>query len=103
MCKSDVFFNKDVIVFMLAVTFMRILQQIKCKCAVKNKNIIMGLFWDLIQQSEINNQGEKAANLEQRVAKLENELSDTKKLLRKTLLTLEKHLGKDIDGDGKLG
>ncbi|UAM99765.1 hypothetical protein K8354_08170 [Polaribacter litorisediminis] len=63
----------------------------------------MGLFWDLIQQSEINEQSEKAANLEQRVAALENELSKTQQLLRKTLITLEKHLGKDIDGDGKLG
>lgn len=63
----------------------------------------MGLFWDLIQQSKINEQGEKAANLAQRVAQLENELSETKQLLRKTLLTLEKHVGQDIDGDGKLG
>lgn len=66
-------------------------------------NKIMGLFWDLIQQSEIAEQGEKAANLEQRVAKLENELFETQQLLRKTLITLEKHVGKDIDGDGKLG
>lgn len=63
----------------------------------------MGLFWDLIQQSEIQKQGKKATNLEQRITALENELSDTKKLLRKTLITLENHLGKDIDGDGKLG
>ncbi|MGK0412245.1 MAG: septal ring factor EnvC (AmiA/AmiB activator) [Polaribacter sp.] len=67
------------------------------------KNKIMGLFWDLIQQSEITEQGEKAANLEQRVAKLENDLSETQQLLRKTLISLEKHLGKDIDGDGELG
>jgi hypothetical protein len=63
----------------------------------------MGLFWDLIQQSAIEKQGEKATNLEQRITALENELSNTKKLLRKTLITLEKHLGKDLDGDGKLG
>jgi hypothetical protein len=30
--------------------------------SVKNK--IMGLFWDLIQQSAITEQGEKAVNLE---------------------------------------
>mgnify|MGYP003631542110 FL=1 len=63
----------------------------------------MGIFWDLIQQSEIQEQGEKANDLEAKVLILEKELNDTKILLRKTLLILEKHLGKDIDGDGKLG
>ncbi|SDS11951.1 hypothetical protein SAMN05216503_2033 [Polaribacter sp. KT25b] len=63
----------------------------------------MGFFWDLIQQSKINEQSDKANNLEERVLILEKELQNTKILLRKTLVTLEKHLGKDIDGDGKLG
>lgn len=63
----------------------------------------MGLFWDLIQQSKINEQSKKATNLDQRVTVLENELAETKKLLRKTLITLENHVSKDIDGDGKLG
>ena len=56
----------------------------------------MGVFWDLIQQSE------KANDLEARVLILEKELSKTKNLLKKMLLLLENHLGKDIDGDGKL-
>ncbi|PQJ82239.1 hypothetical protein [Polaribacter glomeratus] len=63
----------------------------------------MGIFWDLIQQSEIEEQCEKADDLEEKVNSLEKELYETKKLLRKTLLILENHLGKDIDGDGKLG
>jgi hypothetical protein len=63
----------------------------------------MGIFWDLIQQSEIQEQSEKAKNLEERVLQLETELSKTNSLLKKTLITLENYLGKDIDGDGKLG
>lgn len=63
----------------------------------------MGLFWDLIQQSQISEQKQHAASLEERVQHLENELYKTQKLLVKTLKTLEEHTGKDIDGDGKAG
>jgi hypothetical protein len=34
---------------------------------------------------------------------LEEEMANTKALLRKTLVALETHLVKDIDGDGKTG
>ncbi|SIO01211.1 hypothetical protein [Algoriphagus halophilus] len=63
----------------------------------------MGMFWDLIQQSEIEEQKEKAVSIEQRVLYLEEELEKTRLLLIKTLHLLEKELGKDIDGDGKVG
>ncbi|MEN2282956.1 hypothetical protein AAGF08_12510 [Algoriphagus sp. SE2] len=63
----------------------------------------MGMFWDLLQQSEIEDQKEKAVSLEQRVLYLEEELEKTRLLLIKTLHLLEKEIGKDIDGDGKLG
>lgn len=63
----------------------------------------MGMFWDLIQQSEIEEQKEKAVSLEQRVLYLEEELSKTKAMLLKTLHILEERSGQDIDGDGKLG
>ena len=62
----------------------------------------MGIFWDLFQQNQISQQNEKSNNLEKRVFRLEEELSLTRKTLEKTLLALEKHLGKDIDGDGKI-
>ncbi len=62
----------------------------------------MGIFWDLFQQNQISQQNEKSNNLEKRVFRLEEELSVTRKTLEKTLLALEKHLGKDIDGDGKI-
>ena len=63
----------------------------------------MGIFWDLLQQDELENQKKQANSLEERVAQLEAELSTTKGLLKKTLVALETHLAKDIDGDGKLG
>ncbi|MDG1276143.1 MAG: hypothetical protein P8O16_02605 [Algoriphagus sp.] len=61
------------------------------------------MFWDLIQQSEIEEQKEKAVSLEQRVLYLEEELENTKTLLLKTLHILEERSGKDIDGDGIVG
>ena len=63
----------------------------------------MGLFWDLVQQSQIEDQQSKADSLEERVEILEAELQKTKVLLVKTLKALETHLGKDIDGDGITG
>jgi len=63
----------------------------------------MGMFWDLIQQSEIEEQKDKAVSLEQRVLYLEEELEKTKALLLKTLHILEERSGKDIDGDGVVG
>lgn len=62
----------------------------------------MGLFWELFQQTKINEQNEKAQNLEQRVFYLEKELENTRTILQKTLAALEQHLGKDIDGNGKI-
>ncbi|WP_377904547.1 hypothetical protein [Algoriphagus namhaensis] len=61
------------------------------------------MFWDLIQQNEIDEQKAKADTLEARVEYLEEELSKTKALLLKTLHILEERSGQDIDGDGKLG
>ena len=63
----------------------------------------MGIFWDLLQEEKIEEQQKQAQGVEERVTILENELEQTKILLRKTLVELEKHLVKDIDGDGKTG
>lgn len=63
----------------------------------------MGIFWDLIQESKIEEQKAQADSLEERVVQLENELAKTRELLSKTLIALEEHLDKDIDGDGKTG
>jgi len=63
----------------------------------------MGLFWNLIQQSQISDQKGRADTLETRVAYLEHELHKTKSLLIKTLKVLEEQSGRDINGDGKIG
>ncbi|MEP0710912.1 hypothetical protein [Algoriphagus sp.] len=63
----------------------------------------MGLFWDLIQQSQIQDHKSKAESLEVRVRNLEWELAQTRELLIKTLKILEEQSGKDIDGDGRIG
>lgn len=63
----------------------------------------MGIFWELMQQDELDKQQKQADSVEERVEQLEAELDKTKVLLRKTLEALEMHISKDIDGDGKLG
>ena len=63
----------------------------------------MGMFWDLVQQSQIEDQRVKAESVEERVAHLEEELAKTQQLLIKTLHALEKAIDKDIDGDGVKG
>ena len=62
----------------------------------------MGL-WDLIQQTQISDQEEKTQSLEQKVKRLERELKKTQKNLHELVCILEKHLGKDINKDGKIG
>lgn len=70
----------------------------------------MGLFWDLIQQSQISDQRRRsegvaahAASLEQRVRELETDLRRTQEQLRALLLLLEQHFGQDLDHDGRIG
>ena len=63
----------------------------------------MGIFWDLLQQDELEKQQKQADSIDDRVALLEDELARTKALLRKTLEALEIHVLEDIDGDGKVG
>ncbi|MBL0024112.1 MAG: hypothetical protein IPO98_03400 [Saprospiraceae bacterium] len=63
----------------------------------------MGIFWELLQQEELEKQQKQSNSIEERVKVLEDDLLNTKELLRKTLVALEKHIVKDIDGDGKMG
>lgn len=63
----------------------------------------MGLFWDLMQQSQISQQRSRSESLETRVANLEKELHDTRRLLHHLVKVLEQNFGRDIDGDGKIG
>lgn len=63
----------------------------------------MGLFWDLIQQSQISDQASSTASLEDRVERLEAQLHEVQQLQLALLKTLEKHFGQDFDGDGQVG
>ena len=63
----------------------------------------MGLFWDLLQQSQISEQQSSTAGLESRVSALETELRRTQELQRRLLEILESHFDRDIDGDGTVG
>jgi chaperonin cofactor prefoldin len=70
----------------------------------------MGLFWDLIQQNQISEQGRRVENaaartqsLEMRVQKLEESQRQTREQLRNLLVLLEEHFGKDINRDGRIG
>jgi hypothetical protein len=63
----------------------------------------MGIFWDLMQQSKIEEQQKQADSLEDRIEFLEKELAKPREVLSKTLIALEEHLGEDIDGDGVTG
>jgi hypothetical protein len=63
----------------------------------------MGFLWDLVQQSQIGEQRSKAASMEERIARVENDLHETRELLAKLLHRLESHLGEDIDENGSVG
>lgn len=63
----------------------------------------MGIFWDLIQQSQISEQRKVAQSVEERVAALETQLKESQELQRRLLAVLEQHFGRDIDGDGTVG
>jgi hypothetical protein len=63
----------------------------------------MGLFWDLLQQRQIDEQIDHTGSLESRVQRLERELTRTRELLTEALLRLERHLDKDLNADGRIG
>lgn len=63
----------------------------------------MGLFWDLIQQSQISTQRDRADSMDSRVATLELELQAMKIQFRDLVTILEREYGKDLDGDGRVG
>lgn len=63
----------------------------------------MGFLWDLIQHNQIQDQRRQADTLENRVTKLEEELLQTRKLLRTLLERLEAKFGEDLDKNGRIG
>ncbi len=63
----------------------------------------MGLFWDLIQQSQISEQKQKSTDLDSRVRRLEGELQRTQQVVHDLVTLLEQKFGQDIDRDGRIG
>ena len=63
----------------------------------------MGLFWNLLQQSQISEQYERSDSLKNRVKSLESELYQTQKQFHDLVSILEKEFGKDINRDGRIG
>jgi chaperonin cofactor prefoldin len=63
----------------------------------------MGVFWDLLQQSQISEHRDRAESLEARVERLEQENDRLATLLREVIGRLEKHVGTDLDQDGRIG
>ena len=63
----------------------------------------MGLFWDLIQQSQISDQRGKTDSLETRVVNLEIELRRTQETLHSLIQLLERQFGQDSNRDGRVG
>jgi len=63
----------------------------------------MGLFWDLLQQSQISNAQQANADLQQRVTRLEYELDQTRRTLHDLIVLLEQRFGQDINRDGRVG
>lgn len=63
----------------------------------------MGLFWDLIQQSQISDATQRADTLEARVHQLEREVADNRAMIHELLKRLESAVGEDIDADGRVG
>lgn len=63
----------------------------------------MGLFWDLLQQSQISETRGRASNLEERVARLEAELDHARQVIHDLVSVLEQRFGEDLDKDGRVG
>lgn len=63
----------------------------------------MGLFWDLVQQTQISENETRSGALEQRVGALEEELRRTQEVLHQVVTRLERTIGQDLDRDGQVG
>ena len=63
----------------------------------------MGLFWDLMQESAIAENREKADTLEGRVCELERDFAKTNQRLDEVIKRLEKQSGEDLNNDGLIG
>jgi hypothetical protein len=63
----------------------------------------MGLFWDLLQQSQLSEHRNRADTLERKVHYLEQDLSNVQTVLRNLIIRLEEKYGEDLDDNGIVG
>lgn len=61
------------------------------------------MLWNLIQQAQLGDARDRQASLEQRVARLEDDLDRISEVLTEVIRYLERQEGRDIDGDGRVG
>ncbi len=62
----------------------------------------MGLLWDLMQSSDISAAHDKTAALSARVDRLERDVEQLSRLVTELVVRLERRLGEDLDGDGRV-
>jgi hypothetical protein len=63
----------------------------------------VGFLWDLLQQSQIAHQNDRAATVEQRLERAEADVARLTYLVHELIGRLESHLGADLNRDGRIG
>jgi chaperonin cofactor prefoldin len=63
----------------------------------------MGILWEIVQTGLMYGQKRKSDSIEDRVQYLEDQLARTQETMKTLVRKLEEMMGKDIDGDGKVG
>jgi phosphopantetheine adenylyltransferase len=71
--------------------------------ASRNRRVVMGLLWEIVQSGFIYGQKRKADSIQDRVADLENHLQRTQDTIRELVKKIESIHGLDVDGDGRIG
>jgi hypothetical protein len=63
----------------------------------------MGILWEVVQTGLMYGQKRKSDSVEDRVQYLEDQLAMTQNTMKNLVKKLEEIMGKDIDGNGKVG
>lgn len=63
----------------------------------------MGILWEIVQTGLMYGQKRKSDSVEDRVQYLEDQLAMTQTTIKNLARKIEEIIGKDIDGDGKVG
>ena len=63
----------------------------------------MGMLWEIVQTGLMYGQKRKSDSVEDRVQYLEDQLAMTQNTMKNLVKKIEEMMGKDIDGNGKVG